>query len=123
MTHTLELRDIIAENISGDYQLFPNDAPPEAVYPYAVFEVSSLTGDESVISGYLEVNVWDRYNTYSRVDTILDKIEAKLKNKFFSNEKIAFRCFYGDRNHIIDEDKEIKRTREKFLIRYSIKEE
>lgn len=120
MTEALYLRDLIAESIQDEgFQVYPNEAPAGAVYPYAVFEVSTLTGDELPKGGILEVNAWDRYATHSRADAVLDAIEEKLKNNYFKSDAVAFRCFNGDRAHIPDEDKEIKRSRERFTIRYN----
>lgn len=124
MTTTLELRDLIKSAlVNVGCPVYEYEADNKDEYPYAVFEISTSSADDFPKSGYLEINVWDRHRTYSTVDTYMDKIEGKLKNQYFSNEKVAFRCFDGDRSHILDEDKAIKRTREKFMIRYNAKGE
>lgn len=126
MTEVLYLRDLIVESIqaTGDeFAIYANEAPEEAEYPYAVFEISTMTGDEIPKAGYLEFNVWDRYPTFSRVDAITDTIEQRLKNRYFKSDAVAFRCFNGDRGHVPDEDKEMKRTRERFIIRYNTRGE
>lgn len=119
MTTSLYLRDLIAQTLGEVCQVYPNEAPELAEYPYAVFNVQTLTGDEIPKAGYLEVNVWDYYDTHSRAETILDKIEAKIKNNYFASDRVAFRAFYGTRQHVEDADKNIKRIQEKFIIRWN----
>lgn len=120
MSKTLYLRDLIKATLTdSNYQIYENEAPEGATYPYVVFEISTNGEQEYPTNGILEINAWDRHNTYSRVDNIVDIIESKLKHQFFKNEYVAFRTFDGVRNHIPDEDKAIKRTREKLIIRYN----
>lgn len=124
MTLTLELRDLIKEALAGiGCPAYENEVDENKPYPYAVFEVNTNSATDFPRVGFLEVNVWDRHRTYSTVDTLMDEIESKLKDSYFDNDKVAFRCFAGDRNHVLDEDKSIKRTREKFMIRYNAKGE
>lgn len=124
MTTTLELRDLITTALVGvGCPVYEYEAESEDNYPYAVFEINTNSAEEFPRVGYLEINVWDRHRTYSTVDTYMDNIESKLKDAYFESSKVAFRCFAGDRNHILDEDKAIKRTREKFMIRYNAKGE
>ena len=118
MNSSLELRDLIKESISATgYSVYSNEAPENATYPYVVCEVTQSTADDIKV-GILEVNVWDLYHTFSRVDSILDDVEEKLKEHFYKNTGASFRCFLGDRQHVPDEDKSIKRVREKFMIRF-----
>lgn len=120
MSRTLYLRDLIKESITDtNYQVYQDEAPEGASYPYVVFEVSATTEDDFPKSGILEINAWDRHNTFSRVDNVMDIIEGKLRHQFFKNQYVAFRTFDGTRSHIPDEDKAIKRTREKFIIRFN----
>lgn len=124
MTHTLELRDLIKTALSdSSYSVYEDEAPQSAKYPYVVFEVSRGSAEVYPFVGFLEVNVWDNYKTYSRVDSIMDLIESKLRNQYFKNDSVGFRCFDGDRSHIADTDKSIKRTKEKFMIRISLRGE
>lgn len=124
MTHTLELRDLIKSALSdSSYSVYADEAPQNAKYPYVVFEVSKSSAEVFPFVGYLDVNVWDNYKTYSRVDSIMDLIESKLRNEYFQNNAVGFRCFDGDRSHIVDTDKAIKRTKEKFMIRISLRGE
>lgn len=119
MTNTIELRNLIKE-VLGDsqYEIFADQAEESAKYPYVVFEISRSSAEIYPFVGYIEVNVWDKYNTYSRADSIMDIVESKLRNQYFENDKVGFRAFDGDRGHLIDTDKSIKRTREKFMIRF-----
>lgn len=124
MTSTIELRNLIKDILADEgYEVYADEATVPAKYPYVVFELSRSSAEIYPFVGYVEVNVWDKYNTYSRVDSIMDIVEEKLRNQYFGNDKVGFRTFDGDRSHIVDTDKAIKRTREKFMIRYSLKGE
>lgn len=123
MSKTLYLRDIIKSTLQDVATVYENEAPEGASYPYVVFEVSGTAAEEYPCTGFVEINAWDRHPTFSRVDYIMDNIEKKLRHQFFKNDKIAFRTFEGDRGHVLDEDKMIKRTREKFLIRFNTRGE
>lgn len=123
---TVELRNLIKATLSeigNAFGVYSDEAPEGATYPYVVCEVSRGSADEFPYAGYLEVNAWDRYKTYSRVDDIMDQVEEKLRFQYFDNDMVGFRCFDGERSHIDDTDSAIKRTREKFMIRYSVKGE
>ena len=121
-TMTIELRNLIKTTLSdSSYGVYADEAPEGATYPYIVFKISKGSAVDYPFVGYLEVNAWDKYKTYSRVDTVMDKVEEKLRFEYFENTYVGFRCFDGERNHIEDTDKAIKRTREKFMIRYSTK--
>ncbi len=119
MTSSLELRDLIKASISGTgYSVYAYQAPENASYPYVVFDVTQTTADDVKV-GILEVNVWDLWQTHSRADSLLDDIESKLRDSFYKSQGAQFRCFLGDRQHVPDEDKAIKRVREKFMIRFN----
>lgn len=124
-TTTLYLRDLIKStlNTGASVEYYPDEAPEGASYPYGVFEVTDSNAEDFPRVGFLEVNIWDYYSTWSRVDSILDKLEITLYNQYFNDEHVAFRCFKGERQHVSDEDKNVKRVREKFLIRYNKKGE
>lgn len=124
MTGTLEIRDLIKSVLADtSYEVYADEAPERANYPYIVFELSKSSAEAYPFVGYLEINAWDKYKTYSRVDTVMDIVEQKMRNQFFANNDVSFRCFDGERSHMQDTDKAIKRTREKFMIRYSLKGE
>ena len=122
---TVNLRNLIKSvlNDAGDFEVYADEAPKTASYPYVVFEVSRNSAEDFPFVGYLEVNAWDKYKTYSRVDDVVDQIERKLRFQYYDGSNVAFRCFNGDREHLPDTDESIKRTREKFMIRYSVKGE
>lgn len=124
MQPTLELKKLIKEVLADEnYSVFTDEAPKDADYPYIVVEMTKGSSESYPFVGILEVNVWDRHRTNSRAESIMDIVESKLRNEFFENDSVNFRAFDGDRQPLIDEDKSIKRVREKFMIRYAIKGE
>lgn len=99
------LADDIME-ITGAYKDFPHK---DAAYPYAVFELDRIDSDSGDTYA-LEINVWDCYKSYNRVDSIAHALEHKLKGYVGNNPYRTFIIHKGTMKHILDEDKAIKRT-------------
>lgn len=112
---TKQIKDVIKELITG-IDVYIDEAPLSAEYPYAVIELERINAD-TVSRHQLEVNVWDKYKTYSRVDKYADDIESCLDREKYINAAFSF-VIHKDslRGHIVDEDKEIKRVRTLFVV-------
>lgn len=122
MTKTLYLRDLLLDTLKA-YNVYANEAPEDAQYPYAVIQLRPYNTDRMPQDGVLEINTWDSYKTYSRVDALMDNIEETIKDGqlFVDNEHhVSFRCFKGQRQIVEDSDKHIKRIREQFSIRFTM---
>lgn len=116
MTDTLLIRDAVKELIAeAGTKVYHVGAPDDAIYPYTVFDFKRVTND--VIDRYsLEVDVWDEYSTHSRVDTIMDKIEEQIDRRVECKDIIVVIHKDDVREHVIDENKAIKRTHELFIL-------
>lgn len=113
---TNDLNSFLKQILSVDKaKAFCDEADDREPYPYSVFELKT-TSDMPVI-GTLEVNVWDSSKTYSRANDVMDKIEKKVKEELFNNEKFIIRIYPGQRQSVKDPDNTIKRIREQFDIR------
>ena len=104
------LKDELEEYLGAYYM----EAPEDAKYPYAVFELNRLSEDYERQSYILEVNVWDSHKYYSRAEAKMDDIEKLLHGYFQLSNNDVFYVFNGSRQSIPDDDKAIKRIREQF---------
>lgn len=105
-----ELKDEL-ELFLGAYY---SEAPEGAAYPYAVFDVNVLSVDDARNSCTLEINVWDKGAYYSRAEQMADDIEKKVDGEISLSDDLLFYAYKGSREHILDEDKQIKRIRMQF---------
>lgn len=99
------------EQLIGAY---PEEAPKDATYPYKVFSTKRLSETDEKQIYSLEINVWDQHRYYSRAESIMDELEHKLHRCNHLTEKYLIRIFKGQRQNVVDPDKEIKRVREQF---------
>ena len=108
------LKDELEEYLSAYYM----EAPEDAQYPYAVFELNRLTENYERQAMILEVNVWDKHKYFSRAEAKMDDIEKLLHGYFELTNHDVFYCFNGSRMAVPDDDKQIKRIREQFELYY-----
>lgn len=102
----------ILEDATG-FDVYDRQAPDSAKYPYIVFEARRLSVVDYIENFVLEVNVWDKYRTYSRVDDIAKKIDKALDHE--RNLDKGLMVFYeGIKQPVLDDNKEIKRIRSQF---------
>ncbi|MBQ0112229.1 MAG: hypothetical protein KBT03_03775 [Bacteroidales bacterium] len=91
-----------------------SEAPVDATYPYNVFDIEVTSKNDNKYNAILEVNVWDKNKYYSRAEAEADKIEHLLDGAISLSDDVLFYCFDGSRQHVLDEDKQIKRIRMQF---------
>ena len=102
------------ETLTGAYY---EEAPDDAKYPYVVFSMRRLSGDEGPQHYVLEINAWDQGEYYSRAEGVMDALEKKLHRCNYIAERHLIRIFRGARQNVPDPDKTIKRVREQFEMR------
>lgn len=91
-----------------------SEAPVSANYPYAVFDITLNSKDDERNACTLEVNVWDKNQYYSRAEKMADDITRLLDGSIKLSDEVLFYCYTGSRDHVLDEDKQIKRIRMQF---------
>lgn len=93
---------------------FPDEAPKDVTYPYKVFSANRISESDGRQQYNLEINVWDQHQYYSRAESLMDELEAKLHRCNHMTERFLIRIFKGQRENVPDPDKSIKRVREQF---------
>lgn len=91
-----------------------SEAPEKAAYPYAVFDVNVYSNDDGRSNATLEINVWDENAYYSRAEKLADEIEEKVDGEISLSDDLLFYVYKGSREHVVDDDKRIKRIRMQF---------
>ena len=111
-TNTLELRkqiklmlSTVCDNVYFEQNNMPN------LYPYIVFSLTQIAEDCGRKDYQLEVNIVDLGKSTERVELFADKLQDIFNGYLFSNDKISFVTYIGQRNTIIEQNKEIKRRR------------
>ena len=116
---TIKLKRFLEGLLEG----YSDEAPDEATYPYKVFSIRKLMMEDGISFYLLEVNVWDKHKYYSRAESMMDKLEKMLNKQVFNTEDLVIYTYIGQRDNIVDQDKQIKRVRGQFEIRVVSKEE
>lgn len=106
----LELKNQLEVYLGAYY----SEAPENATYPYAVFDISILSKEDNRNNCTLEINVWDKNRYYSRAENMADDISKLLDGSIKLSDELLFYCYDGSRDHVLDEDKQIKRIRMQF---------
>lgn len=110
MSITLQLRDMLRSLLSHLCDIYHIDAPETATYPYAVEESRKITTTSRYNLVYaIEINVWDKYKTYSRAETIADQIESVLDGECILIDGGAVYITANIKQNVDDSDKQIKR--------------
>lgn len=106
----------LSDNIKELINAYSDTAPEDAIYPYSVFELRQISAEDDCQKYVLEVNVWDSYRTYSRVDLLANEIKKRLHKQIITNSDRCISSHLESNNHVIDEDKQIKRVRLQFSL-------
>lgn len=99
------------ETILGAYH---EEAPESAVFPYKVFSCKRMNEDDHLETWQIEVNVWDKHKYYSRANDVMDDLESDIHEKGILENGYLIQFWKGQRQNVLDEDKQIKRVREVF---------
>lgn len=123
-TNTIELRSQIKKILEKHCKkVFFNQTDAPVTYPYCIFSLTLLFEDYGRKAYQLEVNIIDLGKSTERVEIMADSIQDLLDHFSFSNEKISFTTYIGQRNLIPEQNKEIKKTRLLFNLYVYSKEE
>lgn len=118
MARTNDLKKLIQEKL---LTLTPNvyhkQARDDALYPHIVFTLKEIDlGDISRQDYILEVDVWDKGTSTTRVDDLADSVEDLFHTENLPQENILPTFYKINRRDISDPDKSIEHR----LIRFQI---
>ncbi len=114
-----QLRKKISEVVTNNYY---DQAPDNATYPYAVYDLAELNHYDGLTIMELEINLYDYGTNTSRIEELADKLQDTLHEYFFINHAIQFTCFRGLRQKVEEDDKQLIRRRLTFELRVHILE-
>lgn len=117
---TAEIKAIAQERIAPILAAYMDEAPDGAVLPYAVHSLTDFSYEDARDDITLEVDIWDSYANYSRVEQYADQIEAAIVGNgeaVYSSESSVIPQFFRYLRTIVpDTDPKIKRINLKFEI-------
>lgn len=113
MSKTNDVKNALCNAVEGatGKPCFYERAELSTAYPYSVLEFQRLSDTEGVERYTLEVNVWDKYATYSRVNAIADALERELDKTVLNIDTAVITVHKDGRQIVDDEDKAIRRIR------------
>ena len=110
MDKTNALKDDLKKVIETVIQAYYCEADKNAAYPYAVFDFRLLSSD-SFDNYILEIEGWDMYKSYSRIDSLFDRLENVLNGFKELNDERILKIYKSNRAHQKDENRDIKHVR------------
>ena len=123
-TNTKELRiqlKKLLETLCSRVYFNQTEAP--IAYPYCIFSLISLLDDYGKRSYQLEINLIDLGKSTEKIEQLADEMQDLLDHYNFSNQRISFFSYTGQRNMVSEANKEIKRVRLLFNLYVYSKEE
>lgn len=128
MTSSLYLRDLIKNALmcgAKNYSVYPNNAPDSASFPYIVFRTTDFGRmlESCVHEGEIDIDLWDNYETYSRIESMIDDIDEALEDIIIEDAHVQCRVYPGTHRIVEDSDKAIKHIEANAQIRFTKKGE
>lgn len=117
-TKTNDLKKLIQTKLKTlTTNVYYEIAADNAMYPHIVFSFKTINlGDLWRQDYMLDVDVWDKGQNTTNIDTLCDNIESLLHMQNLPQTKILPTFYLVDRRSIVDEDKTIKHR----LVRFQI---
>lgn len=117
-TKTNDLKKLIMAQLKTlTSNVYYEIAADNALYPHIVFSFKMINLGDLWRQDYtLDVDVWDKGQNTTRIDSLCDDIEELLHMKNLPQTGILPTFYLIDRRSIIDEDKSIKHR----LVRFQI---
>ena len=117
MSKTKTLRKLVSEQLQtvpgGTYH---RRAPSDAVYPYKVYALNSVTFTDARDDQELEVDIWDRALDPKTVEDLADQVEALFASANLPSPPIYPTFFRENRYTLDDPDKNLQHIQLRFLV-------
>lgn len=103
------IKSIIKEIIECD--IYNDNAPTSAEYPYIVTDSSYMRNDDFPgIKLQLDIDIWDKHPNYESVNLLADKIQDHIDRNSFNDDHVIGTFYLNVRNKVEDADKSLKRV-------------
>ncbi len=118
MSKTQALRGVIAGQLNQTAgTTYHRRAAGDAAYPYKVYSLRSVDlGDTAMDVFTLEVELFDRQASPTRIETLADEIESRLRYVNLPQETVLPTIWRESRQWVEDDDKELQRI----LLRFTV---
>lgn len=100
-------------------EVYYEEAPDNAVYPYIVYNLADSNDEDSVEQIMLEVDAWDTpiNNNTIPLETLVGNVDNLLNRKIISVKGVFFSIYRENRRNVPDSDKRIRRRQYEYQIR------
>lgn len=121
-TMTNELRKLVRSellNVPDVKEVYFQIADTKAMFPHVVFSfdgINSLSEDNNREDYILIVDVWDKSDSFVKVEDITDSIIKLFRAYNAPQTKILPTFYFESSRNMIDEDKKIKHNQIKFTV-------
>lgn len=112
MSRTQELQHIVQTKLTElKYSAYADEAPDGAAYPYVVYNIGSWNYTDARDDIVMDIDIWDLYPNYSRVEAMADAIEFAFTGDavYGATSNVLPQFFRYLRTKVPDTDKKIKR--------------
>lgn len=107
-TTRLFMREEIKKTVDNIVHSYFLTSYHKAEFPYAVVDIKEID-DEIFIPYILEVEIWDKGDDTTKIETICDEIKELLDRKREIKNNYAYVIYFSNCLTNIDDDKAIKR--------------
>lgn len=112
MSKTIALRTELSKMLKTAAQnVYFEKAPELFEYPYVTYEMDEMSHDYGRTLYQLEINVVDKGDSTSAVETTADNIQTLLHKCYYLGGGIQFACYKNQRQIIREDDPKIHRRR------------
>lgn len=115
---TNDLKKLVQEKLKTvGTNVYHERALDDAMYPHIVFNFERIElGDLSRQDYVLAVDVWDKSQDTTTVDSLADSVENLLQAENLPQDHVLPTFYLIDRKNLIDQDKDIRHR----LVRFQI---
>jgi hypothetical protein len=121
MIKVIELRKTIKSSLQSIHpQVYYENAPDDAGYPYLVYDLPNSIDDGSLEQFVLDVDGWDYPSNgdTTALETLMDNADKQLHRKtIVINSELAMTFYRENRLTVRDDDKRIRRRKYIYQVR------
>lgn len=89
--------------------VYSERADDNALYPYIVFSFPSISHQEGLFKGYLDVDIWDKNSSSATVDELSDEVMKALDRYRYIDGGVEMTLYLYTVLTVESEDKNLRR--------------
>jgi hypothetical protein len=118
MSRVVEIRKAIKGALeAAQLNVYFQEAPPDAAYPYLVFDLPNSADDGTLEQFIMDLDGWDRQRDTTALENMMNGADLALNGKSFSAGGLSFTLYRDNRMSVMDPDPSLKRRKYIYQIR------